>query len=132
MQTLVRQEQEGRHERRLDTSRLPSGTYFLRLQAGDTTKPQKLTVVREPNRYANPTGTRTQPGRTQKRDHLRRPVSCLEAGRFFVVPSSHAQRSRHQEIFEQEIMSASLREPPSSPHHELRPAKPTSHPKKEE
>ena len=46
VQTLVRQEQEGRHERRLDTSRLPSGTYFLRLQAGGTTKTQKLTVVR--------------------------------------------------------------------------------------
>ena len=46
VQTLVRQEQEGRHERRLDTSRLPSGTYFLRLQAGGTVKTQKLTVVR--------------------------------------------------------------------------------------
>ena len=46
VQTLVQQEQEGRHERRLDTSRLPSGTYFLRLQAGGTVKTQKLTVVR--------------------------------------------------------------------------------------
>jgi hypothetical protein len=30
----------------MDTSRLPSGTYFLRLQAGGTVKTQKLTVVR--------------------------------------------------------------------------------------
>jgi hypothetical protein len=46
VQTLVQQQQEGRHEQRLDTSRLPSGTYFLRLQAGGTVKTQKLTVVR--------------------------------------------------------------------------------------
>ena len=36
----------GRHELQLDTSRLPNGTYFLRLTAGGTTKTQQLTVVR--------------------------------------------------------------------------------------
>jgi hypothetical protein len=38
-------EQEGRHEQRLDTSRLPSGVYFLRLRAGGQTRTQKLTIV---------------------------------------------------------------------------------------
>jgi len=49
VQTLVQQQQEGRHEQRMDSrqlSGLPSGTYFLRLQAGGTVKTQKLTVVR--------------------------------------------------------------------------------------
>jgi len=35
----------GRHQYTLDTSRLPSGTYFYRLQAGDTTITRKATVV---------------------------------------------------------------------------------------
>ena len=35
----------GRHEITLDTSRLPSGMYFLRLTAGGTTKTKQLTVV---------------------------------------------------------------------------------------
>ena len=35
----------GRHELQLDTSRLPSGTYFLRLQVGATTRTQQVTVV---------------------------------------------------------------------------------------
>jgi hypothetical protein len=36
----------GRHEQQLDTGRLPSGTYFLRLTVGGTTRTQQLTVVR--------------------------------------------------------------------------------------
>lgn len=35
----------GRHQYTLDTSRLPSGTYFYRLQAGDNTITRKATVV---------------------------------------------------------------------------------------
>jgi len=35
----------GRHELQLDTSRLPSGMYFLRLQVGGTTRTQQVTVV---------------------------------------------------------------------------------------
>jgi predicted outer membrane repeat protein len=38
--------QEGRHEQTLDVGTLPSGVYFLRLQAGGKTQTQKLTVVR--------------------------------------------------------------------------------------
>ena len=45
VRTLVSGEQEGRHEQRLDTSRLPSGVYFLRLEAGGEMRTQKLTVV---------------------------------------------------------------------------------------
>lgn len=37
---------EGRHEMQLDVSRLPSGTYFLRLETGSQTRTQKLMVVR--------------------------------------------------------------------------------------
>jgi hypothetical protein len=37
---------EGRHERRLDVSGLSNGIYMLRLQAGGTTRTQRLTVVR--------------------------------------------------------------------------------------
>ena len=46
VQTVVDGEREGRHQRQLDTSRLASGVYFLRLRAGGATKTQKLTVVR--------------------------------------------------------------------------------------
>ncbi len=43
----VRQAAEaGRHQFRLDTSRLSSGVYFLRLQAQGTVRTQKLTVVK--------------------------------------------------------------------------------------
>jgi len=45
VQTVVDGEKEGRHKRQLDTSRLPSGVYFLRLRAGGQTRTQKLTVV---------------------------------------------------------------------------------------
>ena len=38
--------QEGRTEMQVGLSGLPSGIYFLRLQAGGTTKTQKMTVVR--------------------------------------------------------------------------------------
>jgi len=43
---VVQAEQEGRHERMLNTSPFSSGVYFLRLQAGGQTPTQKLTVVR--------------------------------------------------------------------------------------
>ncbi|PSQ86430.1 MAG: hypothetical protein BRD42_05065, partial [Bacteroidetes bacterium QS_3_64_15] len=43
---LARGPQEGRTEMRVGLSDLPSGIYFLRLQAGGTTKTQKMTVVR--------------------------------------------------------------------------------------
>ncbi|MFB6273688.1 MAG: FG-GAP-like repeat-containing protein [Salinibacter sp.] len=46
VRTVVRAEQSGRHERRVDVSGLPSGVYFLRLRAGGQTRTQKLTVVR--------------------------------------------------------------------------------------
>jgi hypothetical protein len=46
VQTVVDGEREGRHQRQLDTSRLASGVYFLRLRAEGATKTQKLTVVR--------------------------------------------------------------------------------------
>lgn len=46
VRTVVRAEQGGRHERRLDVGSLPSGVYFLRLQADGQTRTQKLTVVR--------------------------------------------------------------------------------------
>jgi hypothetical protein len=36
----------GRVERRLDTRRLPSGVYFVRLVAGGEVRTQRLTVVR--------------------------------------------------------------------------------------
>ena len=45
VRTVVSGEQEGRHEQRLDTSRLPSGVYFLRLRAGGKTRTQKLSIV---------------------------------------------------------------------------------------
>ena len=44
--TLVRGPQEGRTEMQVELSGLSSGIYFLRLQAGGTTKTQKMTVVR--------------------------------------------------------------------------------------
>ena len=46
MRTVVQAEQEGRHERMLNTSALSSGVYFLQLKAGGQTRTQKLTVVR--------------------------------------------------------------------------------------
>jgi len=46
VRTVVRTTQSGRHKRQVDLSGLPSGTYFLRLQAGGTTKTRKLTIVR--------------------------------------------------------------------------------------
>jgi hypothetical protein len=46
VQTIVNAKKDGRHKTILNVSDLPSGTYFLRLQAGGTTKTQKLTVVR--------------------------------------------------------------------------------------
>ena len=36
----------GRHERQLDLQSLSAGSYFLRLQAGTTTRTQQLTIVR--------------------------------------------------------------------------------------
>lgn len=45
VRTIVRAEQEGRHERQLDVSGLSSSVYFLRLRAGGQTRTQKLTVV---------------------------------------------------------------------------------------
>jgi len=45
VRTVVRGEQEGRHEQRLDISRLSSGVYFLRLRAGNETETQRLTIV---------------------------------------------------------------------------------------
>jgi hypothetical protein len=46
VRTLARGPQEGRTEMRVGLSDLSSGIYFLRLQAGGTTKTQKMTVVR--------------------------------------------------------------------------------------
>ena len=46
VRTLAQGPQEGRTEMRVGLSGLPSGIYFLRLQAGGTTKTQKMTVVR--------------------------------------------------------------------------------------
>ena len=38
--------EEGRHQRQIDTSGLPSGVYFLRLKAGDAIQTQRLSIVR--------------------------------------------------------------------------------------
>jgi hypothetical protein len=46
VRTLARGPQEGRTEMQVGLSGLPSGIYFLRLQAGGTTKTKKMTVVR--------------------------------------------------------------------------------------
>ena len=46
VRTLARGPQEGRIEMQVGLSDLSSGIYFLRLQAGGTTKTQKMTVVR--------------------------------------------------------------------------------------
>lgn len=46
VRTVVDGEEEGRHELQLETSDLPSGVYFVRLQAEDVTRARKLTVVR--------------------------------------------------------------------------------------
>jgi len=45
VQTVVNEDQEGRHQRNLDVSGLASGVYFLRLRAGGTVRTRKLTVV---------------------------------------------------------------------------------------
>jgi len=46
VRTLARGPQKGRTEMQVGLSGLSSGIYFLRLQAGGTTKTQKMTVVR--------------------------------------------------------------------------------------
>lgn len=46
VRTVLDRTQTGRHERQIDVSGLPSGTYFLRLRAGDTIATERLTVVR--------------------------------------------------------------------------------------
>lgn len=46
VRSIVSARQVGRHEASLDVGRLPSGTYFLRLKAGDQIRTQKLTIVR--------------------------------------------------------------------------------------
>jgi surface protein len=46
VQTLVEGPATGRTELQWDVSGLPSGTYFLRLQAGSEVKTQRLTIVR--------------------------------------------------------------------------------------
>ena len=46
VQTVLNKKQEGRHQRTLDVGSLPSGVYFLRLEAVDETRTQKLTVIR--------------------------------------------------------------------------------------
>jgi len=45
--TIMRgRKDEGRHQRQIDTSRLPSGVYFLRLEARDAIQTQRLSIVR--------------------------------------------------------------------------------------
>jgi hypothetical protein len=46
VRTVVNRPQQGRHERRIDLTGLPSGAYFLRLRAGDTIRTERLTLVR--------------------------------------------------------------------------------------
>jgi surface protein len=46
VQTVARSAKTGREETQIDVSRLPSGTYFLRLQAGSDVLTRRLTVVR--------------------------------------------------------------------------------------
>jgi len=46
VRTVLNGTQEGRHQRTLDVGSLPSGVYFLRLQADGQTRTQKLTIVR--------------------------------------------------------------------------------------
>jgi hypothetical protein len=46
VQTMNAPPEPGRHTLRLDTSRLASGVYFVRLEAGHETRTRKLTVVR--------------------------------------------------------------------------------------
>ena len=45
VRTVTDGKQEGRQEQRLDVRGLPSGIYFLRLQAGNEMRTQKVTVV---------------------------------------------------------------------------------------
>ena len=45
VRTVRSSAEAGRHELQLDTDGLASGTYFLRLTAGGTTKTQQVTVV---------------------------------------------------------------------------------------
>jgi len=46
VQTIVDGELEGRQETQVDVSGLSSGVYFLRLQASEKMKTQRMTVVR--------------------------------------------------------------------------------------
>lgn len=46
LRTVVDDEQQGQQEVTMSVSELSSGTYFLRLEAGGTTRTQRLTVVR--------------------------------------------------------------------------------------
>jgi hypothetical protein len=47
VRTLVQdQKAAGRYEQTVDLSGLSSGAYFLRMRAGNTTRTQRLTVVR--------------------------------------------------------------------------------------
>lgn len=46
VRTIVDRELVGRHADRIDVSDLSSGTYFLRLKAGDTIRTERMTVVR--------------------------------------------------------------------------------------
>jgi hypothetical protein len=46
VQTMARGAEAGRAEKPLDVSRLPSGTYFLRMQTGSEVITRRLTVVR--------------------------------------------------------------------------------------
>jgi hypothetical protein len=46
VRTVVSGKQKGRHQWTLDVAPLPSGVYFLRLEAVDETRTQKLTVIR--------------------------------------------------------------------------------------
>jgi hypothetical protein len=46
VQTLGDGPREGRHVARLDASSLPSGTYFLRLEAEHAVRTEKMTVIR--------------------------------------------------------------------------------------
>ena len=45
VQILNSGKREGRHEMQVEVSRLPSGTYFLQLQAGKQTRVRRLTVI---------------------------------------------------------------------------------------
>jgi hypothetical protein len=44
--TVAGDAEAGRHERRLSVTDLSSGVYFLRLQAGERIRTQRVTIVR--------------------------------------------------------------------------------------